>query len=168
MREHKTNEVLELEKRRIEGDVGPEAVDFVFREMKIDAEWSTRDERSFTWWGHRLAQRVWADPVFAEDGDEIVRAHAEADVLRNVPDDPKTVQALGILNTGASLSGFVWDAASRKISLRCSALFHAQNFYWLTKLFLSTVAIQAAEAHRYSPVMARVFRRRSGRVRPPT
>jgi len=157
MREHKRNEVLENEKRRIEGDVGPKVVDFVFREMQVDAEWSTRDERGFTWWGHHLAQRVWADPVFVEDGEEIVRAHAEADVLRNVPDDPKTTQALGVLNTGASLSGFVWETSSKKIMLRSSAFFHAENFHWLSKLFLSTVAIQAAEAHRYSTALARLF-----------
>jgi CheY-like chemotaxis protein len=145
------------EKRRIEGDVGPEVVDFVFREMHIDAEWSTRNERGFTWWGHGLAQRLWADPVFLEDGDETVRVHAETDVLRNVPDDLKTAQALGVINTGASLSAFVWETSSKKIKLRCSAIFHVENFYWLSKLFLSTVAIQAAEADRCSPVMARVF-----------
>src|SRR5206468_2986123 len=36
-------------------DVGPEVLDFVFAAMKVDDDWSVRESRSFTWWGHRLA-----------------------------------------------------------------------------------------------------------------
>ena len=91
------------------GDVGPQVLDFMFEEMRIDTEWSIREGRILTWWGHRLAQRIWAEPIRLDDGHEIVRVHAQADVLRHVPDDPRTVELLNVLNMNASLNGYVWD-----------------------------------------------------------
>ena len=44
-------------------DVGPQVIDYLFRSLQIDPKWSIRESRKFTWWGHRLAQKVWADPV---------------------------------------------------------------------------------------------------------
>src|SRR5690242_2476113 len=68
---------------QIEGDVGPQLLAFIYEQMQIDPEWSLREKRNLTWWGHRFAQRIWAETVIMEDGDEIVRVHAETDVLRN-------------------------------------------------------------------------------------
>src|SRR5438034_671528 len=39
-------------------DLGLEVLDFVSMSMQIDDSWSVRTARGFTWWGHRLAQRV--------------------------------------------------------------------------------------------------------------
>ena len=39
-------------------DLGLEVLDFLFESMGIDEQWGVREYRSFTWWGHRLAQRV--------------------------------------------------------------------------------------------------------------
>ena len=44
-------------------DAGLQVVEFVYRTMRIDEEWSIREPRGFTWWGHQLAQRVWAEPA---------------------------------------------------------------------------------------------------------
>jgi hypothetical protein len=132
---------------QIEGDVGPQLLAFIYEQMKIDPEWSVREERSLTWWGHRLAQRIWAEPVILEDGDEIVRVHAETDVLRNVNTEAHAIQSLSILNRNASLSAYVWNPETKKISLRSSAYCHSQNVSWLSVFFLSSVSLQAAEAH---------------------
>jgi hypothetical protein len=142
---------------QIEGDVGPQLLAFIYEQMKIDPEWSVREERSLTWWGHRLAQRIWAETVIIEDGDEIVRIHAETDVLRNVNTEAHATQSLSILNRNASLSAYVWNPESKKISLRSSAYFHSQNFPWLSVFFLSSVSLQAAEAHLQPDALAKLI-----------
>jgi hypothetical protein len=142
---------------RITGDVGPQLLTFIYEEMKIDREWSIREERNLTWWGHRLAQRIWAETVIIEDGDEIVRVHAETDVLRNVNAEAHPARTLSILNRNASLSAYVWNPQTKKISLRSSTNFHAQNFHWLSVFFLSSVSLQAAEAHLQPYALAKLI-----------
>jgi len=115
--------------------------------MQIDAEWCVAKKRSITWWGHTLSQRIWADPVFIENGDDIVRVHAESDLLRNVRESSGIPKLLSELNRDASLSGYVWDPTRRTIKLQCSTFVHSQNVEWLEDLFAWAVAIQAAEAH---------------------
>jgi hypothetical protein len=142
---------------RITGDVGPQLLTFIYEEMKIDREWSVREERNLTWWGHRLAQRIWAETVMIEDGDEIVRVHAETDVLRDVNAEAHPARTLSILNRNASLSAYVWNPQTKKISLRASAYFHSQNFPWLSVFFLSSVSLQAAEAHLQPDALAKLI-----------
>jgi len=141
----------------IEGDVGPQLLAFIYDQMKIDPVWSVREDRSLTWWGHRLAQRIWAEPVILEDGDEIARVHAETDVLRDVNTEAHATQSLSILNRNASLSAYIWNPETKKISLRSSAYFHSQNFPWLSVFFLSSVSLQAAEAHLQPDALAKLI-----------
>jgi len=42
--------------------IGSQVIDYVYAQMKVSEKWSLRQERGFTWWGHTVAQRVWADP----------------------------------------------------------------------------------------------------------
>ena len=141
---------------QIKGDVGPQLLTFIYEQMKIDPEWSVREERNLTWWGHRLAQRIWAETVMVEDGDEIVRVHAETDVLRNVNAGAHAAQTLSILNRNASLSAYVWNPQTKKIGLCSSVYFHSQNFPWLSVFFLSSVSLQAAEAHLQPDALAKL------------
>lgn len=39
-------------------DVGRSVIDAVYKLMQIDARWSLRAEREFSWWGHRLKQQL--------------------------------------------------------------------------------------------------------------
>ena len=150
------NLALTSQEERIRGDVGPQLLTFIYEEMKIDREWSVRQERNLTWWGHRLAQRIWAETVMIEDGDEIVRVHAETDVLRNVNAEAHPARTLSILNRNANLSAYVWNPQTKKISLRSSAYFHSQNFPWLSVFFLNAVSLQAAEAHLQPDALAKL------------
>lgn len=142
---------------QIVGDIGPQLLTFIYDQMKIDPEWCVHEDRSLTWWGHRLAQRIWAEPVILEDGDEIVRVHAETDVLRNVNTDAHATRSLSILNRNASLSAYVWNPETKKISLRSSAYFHSQNLPWLSVFFLSSISLQAAEAHLLPDALAKLI-----------
>lgn len=148
---------LTSQEERITGDVGPQLLTYIYEQMQIDPEWSLREERNLTWWGHRLAQRIWAETVMIEDGDEIVRVHAETDVLRNVNTEAHAIQSLSILNRNASLSAYVWNSETKKVSLRSSAYFHTQNFPWLSQFFLAAVSLQAAEAHLQPDALAKLI-----------
>jgi len=128
-------------------DVGPGVLQFVFENMKIDEKWSTREPREFSWWGHRLAQRVWAAPARSSHDHQIVRVHATTAVLRDVPDTPEMRARLATLNRFMSLGAFTWLPDSRRIVLHCAACFHAGNLAWLQPLFLAAVGLQAADAH---------------------
>jgi hypothetical protein len=115
--------------------------------MKVDDKWSAREPRELSWWGHRLAQHVWAEPARSSHDHEVVRVHATTALLRDVPDTPEMRARLATLNRFVSLGAFVWLPERRRIVLRCAACFHAGNLAWLQPLFLAAVGIQAADAH---------------------
>src|SRR2546422_504240 len=75
--------------RDLREDIGPEVIDFVYSTLGIDDAWSVRAPRGFTWWGHRLAQRVWAEAPRVghrtRPDCSVVRVHAETDLFRGVP-----------------------------------------------------------------------------------
>jgi hypothetical protein len=127
-------------------DVGPQVLDDLFQRMMIDREWSVRSDRSFTWWGHHLAQRVWAEPCRQDHGYGMVCVRAETDLLCQVPDNKRTTDALNLLNAHASLSSLVWYKDKAKIKLACSAYFHRENANWLRDVFYAAATIQAADA----------------------
>jgi len=90
-------------------DIGRAVLDFLFEAMKIDGAWSVRGPRSFEWWGQRLAQRVWAEPVRSSYDHHLVRVHAATAVLRDVRDTPDTRARLAATNMFMSLSALVWS-----------------------------------------------------------
>jgi hypothetical protein len=63
-------------------DLGIATVQNIYQDLQIDQKWSMTDERGFTWWGHRLAQRIWADPPLEDREIPITRVHAETDFLK--------------------------------------------------------------------------------------
>ncbi|MDP8248216.1 MAG: hypothetical protein P9M00_08775 [Candidatus Tritonobacter lacicola] len=129
-----------------EMDIGRRVLDHLFDQMMIDEEWSVRDSNSFTWWGHRLAQKVWFDPPVEEAGFEITRVHAETQLLKDVPETEEIAKKISAFNCYASLSALIWYPEKGEINYRCSAYFHHQTIGWLLKVFMSAVALQAADA----------------------
>lgn len=139
------------------GDVGPEVVDFLFSSMGVDARWSLREARSFSWWGHRFAQRVWADPSQISLGSEVVRVHTTTAVLKGIPDSIELQSKLAVLNRLASLSALIWSKDGDRLSLHASATFHAENVGWLKSLFLAVAGIQVADAHLKADALAKIL-----------
>ena len=66
-------------------ELGDKVLEYLFKTLAIDQEWSLRDKTGFTWWPHRLPQRVWFEPLRTEDGSAYIRIHAETLIFRNVP-----------------------------------------------------------------------------------
>lgn len=138
-------------------DIGPEFLVKIFEGMKIDPEWSVQTGRSLTWWAHRLAQRIWAEPVHEDNGHHIIRVHAHTDLLRDVPDCAETDKLLSAFNSLGGVSGFVFDRDTGRVGLRCSAYLHVQNFDWLFPFFFCATAIQAAEANSHADEIAELL-----------
>jgi hypothetical protein len=135
------------------GDTGLEVLDFLFQGMGIDERWSVRQAREFTWWGHELAQRVSVDRARRSHGHRLFRIRARTDVLRNVPGDP--TDKLADLNKLATLSALVWDPVTRRVGLACTAYVHAGVQEWLPRVLLGAIGLQAADAERKAPALAR-------------
>lgn len=133
-------------------DLGPDILRFVYESMMVDEEWSVREPRGFTWWGHRLRQRVWADPPEESGGFSIVRLHAETDLLRNVSGADNLYSFLSAMNyrAKAGTSAFVFNENEDEIRLHSTACIHVQNRSWLEKIFLLTAGIQIS----YAEIMA--------------
>jgi hypothetical protein len=128
-------------------DVGIRLVNHVFRIMRIDEEWSITEERGFTWWGHRLSQRVWAEVPRMHNNTNVVAVHAETAFLRNVKSGFSPGQKTAVANRYSSLSALISDHETERVYWRCSAYIHDQVEPWIQPLFASAVAIQAEEAH---------------------
>lgn len=143
-------------------DVGPQVLDDLFQRMMIDREWSVRSDRSFTWWGHHLAQRVWAEPCRQDHGYGLVCVRAETDLLRQVPNNQRTLEMVNLLNAHASLSSLVWHKDKATVKLACSAYFHSENASWLRGIFYAAAAIQAADAETKVATAAEVLRGEPG------
>jgi hypothetical protein len=128
-------------------DVGPAILEAVYKGMSIDHEWSIREPRAFTWWGHRLAQRVSAEPVRNSDGFAVVRLSAETLLLRDVPNTREVAAGLAGINHHASMNALVWDPAQATISLRCVAYAHPDTAKFVEILFTAACGLQASDAY---------------------
>jgi hypothetical protein len=124
--------------------------------MEIDKEWSIRESRSFTSWGYRLAQRVWAEEPIIDEGIEIVRLHARTPLVRNIREE-SAVDFIAALNRFSSMNALVYDREKRTLTMHSAAHAHAGSMGWVGPLFYSAVSLQAADAHRMAPELAEAF-----------
>jgi hypothetical protein len=79
---------------KVQAELSKHIVDYIYRIMGIDQQWSVRETDGFIWWGHRLAQRIWTEPVISFDGTPCVRLHAQTDMLFDLPDEIDMSDAL--------------------------------------------------------------------------
>jgi hypothetical protein len=139
-------------------DPGLAVVDYIYSRHKIDPEWSIRQERGFTWWGKDFAQRIWAEPVFDDDGFFISRVHACTDIVTGFSASEKNLVTLALLNGMASLSGFVWEPSEPgKVRLAASMYVHEETLQMVQLLFSIAAAIQAADAQIKASGLAEIF-----------
>lgn len=54
-------------------DVGLDAVEYLFKALQVDEEWSIRRPRGFTWWSYRLAQHIDATEPWQDDEFQLSR-----------------------------------------------------------------------------------------------
>jgi hypothetical protein len=142
-------------------DIGPQVLDDIRRLIQVDDEWAVIEPRSFTWWGHRLRQKVAVEESVTRGGLGIVYIWAETDLLIDVPNVPEVAEAIAILNSTAALNALVWMPEEGRVSLRCATCIYSEIRGWMTKMFCSAVAMQVAEAESRAEALQNVV---GGRV----
>jgi hypothetical protein len=138
-------------------DVGPEVIDFIYTSMHIDDVWSVIAPEGFTWWGHNLAQKIWADDCRRDEGADVTLMHVETDFLRNVENNEQTYEALNDLNAGTSQFAFIYDPEELRIRLHSTVYTHRQSLDWSKRLFLRAVGLQVSCAHTMVERFSRLF-----------
>jgi len=136
------------------GDLGLRAVDRVYANMRIDDEWSVREDRGFTWWGAWVGERVWADEAVDTDGLTLWQVRARTPALRDQPDEPETYLLVDAFNDFAGMSGYVYDPDDGTISARCGVFLYADVAPWLERFLGLAVALQPSIAWQQVPALA--------------
>jgi hypothetical protein len=138
-------------------DPGVDEIHDLFEALQIDEQWCVREPRGFTWWAHRLAQRIWADEAADDDGYPVWIVRAQTDLLSDVTDDGSIAGKVGALNALASMSALVWHPEQRTITLNCAAYLHEGDAPWLQRSLMMAVALQVAEAHHHADAYAELL-----------
>ena len=147
-------------------DLGTRVVDHVFKRMMIDEEWAVREPRGFTWWGGKLAQRIWTDPPIQDDGFTIWRVHAQTDLLRGWSRVKQGPEKLNALAHYATVSAFLVEQERSDTVRLASSLYVPGEVESDLRESLSLIAsIQTAEAHIMAEKLAEVAGRFSADVK---
>jgi hypothetical protein len=125
-------------------DPGLAVVAHLFDQMQIDPEWSVRRERGFTWWGDRLAQRVWASAGEQRCGDSVWQVHIETDLVKEVRVQPDPFPVLAELNRLATFSACLLE--NGYIRLHASVSVTENNLPFAKELAVHAMSLQAADA----------------------
>ncbi len=135
-------------------DLGPELVDRLFRHLMVDEAWSTREERGFTWWPHRAAQRVWAGRSFEDNGVSGCRLHVESDALRldGSLEDPAASVLVALLRF-PPLSSFHVDTETGAVRLWASAFVSGETAPHLLPRLAVAAALQATYVEMGAPAL---------------
>lgn len=129
-------------------------------QLGAEDDWAIWESSRMRWWPGRLMQSLWADPAFVLNGTPIIRVHAEADLLCDVPKNLQTQRLLEELNRESTFSAHVWYPDAGKIKLRCNSYFEPKRTKWLIGFFRVIVALQATEAHESASRLAQRFKAR--------
>ena len=125
---------------------GLAVVRYLYDNSRVDARWSVLQERGYTWWADGLAQRVWSEPAFDDDGIAIYRLFVESDLLRGVSVTEAASRAVDELNglSGGSILAIDEDAAT--IRSVASMWVHEQSLDWIARSLSVIGATQVAMA----------------------
>lgn len=129
------------------GDVGTEVVDAIYNQLTVEADWSVRRPRGFTWWSYRLAQHVDVSPPVHDRGLDLCNLTVRTDVVRDVDPATNPPAVLASLNSQSSINALVWDPADATISVRCVTTVHQDIAGWIYYV-LSIAAILQNELAR--------------------
>jgi hypothetical protein len=128
-------------------DLGIQAVEKVFELYGIDAEWSTREERGFSWWAHNYRQQIWSEPGFDDDGIVVYRLCAKTDFLKDVPNNPELPRKLATLSMFATMAAQIYDPRTQTLSLFSSVYIHEQTApIFVPRLFATSAIVQPIES----------------------
>lgn len=120
-------------------DPGPGYVAELRDALMVDPEWRVESDRAFTWWPHRVAQRVTAGEPFEDDGVRGCRIHVETDLLEVAEPSAHLDGLLAELMRHPPMAAVRYDAGRRKAKLWSSLFVHEA----LAAFFLPRLAVAA-------------------------
>jgi hypothetical protein len=142
----------------LERDYGLEAVAFVRERLQVDDRWAEPIDRGFRWWAGPLAQSVWAEPLFDDDGIVVSRVHVRTDFLRGFTGTREQNVSLSTWRSYPTLSGPVRHLGDpERIALASCVWVNESNLSWAPQLAAWAAAMQSAEAHSMAAIAAHLL-----------
>lgn len=144
---------------RADSDPGLRVVRSVFDALQIDEEWSTWDDRGFTWWPHQRAQRVWADAPVTELDEEAALVHAEVEIIEGAEGADTPLRVLDA-QLGVLAGGLTMHSAMRRgdrVCFHATAAVHEGNVDWIARVFQMATLFEAVNAETRAPLFADAF-----------
>lgn len=135
-------------------DVGLDAVEKISQTLQIDAEWSVRRPRGFTWWSYGLAQHVDASEPWQDEEFQLSKIRVLTDLVISVDPKRQPEQLVAAANMQETLSSIVFDPANSMLHECCTGIVHQENIGWLSKILSTAAIIQNDAAHREAPALA--------------
>lgn len=140
---------------RTQADVGFHALDIIHQVLMIHAEWTSRENREFTWWGYRLAQRVTASPCFESRDLLISRIRVSVPVLDDVqkPAD-EVMRPLGYLNRMAVGHALVYRETEQRIEAVLAHNLHEETVEARAREIASSQIVVLAQCEQLAGAIA--------------
>jgi len=130
-------------------NAGERTIEWLYKnQLQVDEQWSVRTERGFKWWPYQHAQTV---EIMGEgkgpDGAVGSCLVVRTEVLRDLElTDSAAVAINGLVQAGAyTMSGLVYDAATRRLDLCSSVLVHDDIREWMQGLISVAAMLQISE-----------------------
>ncbi len=141
-------------------NAGERTVEWLFREqLKVDPEWSVRTPKGFRWWADKNAQTI--EVVGQETGPDGNLGHfisIRTDLLLALELDDRAVVAINaLLMPFASMSGPVYDARTKTLSLASLVRIHDGISQWMNPIISVAAVLQIGEARIIGPELARTL-----------
>ena len=127
---------------------GERVIEWLYSDqLNVDAEWSVRTDRGFTWWSHEQAQTIWiAGEETGPDGEIGYLIAVRTEVLRGIPPSTKVKAEINDLAGLATMSGPVYDEEAGTLQLCSLVRVHPTIAHWIQKLISISAIIQLIEA----------------------
>src|SRR4051812_10645268 len=116
--------------------------------MSVDGEWTLEHDDGFTWWAHRLAQRIRFSEAWNEDEFVLSRVSAETDFL--LPIHEQQEKEFGFAMRLSAMSSAVRDPRTGVIRLRSAVLVHHATKAQVSRIFACAASIQVAMADLFA------------------
>jgi hypothetical protein len=141
-------------------DLGKETIEWLYHEqLKVDPEWSVWTEKGFRWWADKNAQTI---EVIGEetgpDGDAGYLVSVRTEFLRDLDlNDESLVNINNYLMHASAMSGPVYDAESRTLSLCSLVRIYRHICDWMKPLISVAATMQIFEARTMGAAMAELL-----------
>jgi len=140
-------------------NAGEKTIEWLYqKELQVDLKWSLRLPQGFIWWPDQNAQRIEiiGAEVSPQHTEEAFFIRVQTELLRDLELNEKSLPIVAqYLMSLASMSGPVYDAATRVLSLSSLVRTYESIRGWMGHLISMAAILQIGEASAMGPEVAR-------------